>query len=54
MVPIRGKANLFELMGKYDHLAGGSMHVDVTGVLADDKHVMTFMRGRGPAARQVT
>lgn len=46
VVPIRGKAQLFELLGKYDEIAGGSMHVDLDSVLADDEHVMTFMRGR--------
>jgi ketosteroid isomerase-like protein len=44
-VRVQGKANLFETLGKYDELAGGTMHVDIESVLADDEHVITFMRG---------
>jgi ketosteroid isomerase-like protein len=45
-VRIEGKPNLFAVLQKYDEVAGGTMHVDVTSVLADDTHVMLFCRGR--------
>jgi ketosteroid isomerase-like protein len=42
---IRGRSAFFDVMKQWDQFAGGTMHVDVEAIIADDEYAMVFCRG---------
>jgi hypothetical protein len=42
---IRGSKAYLENLKKFDEYAGGTMHVDLETILADDEYAMVFFRG---------
>ena len=44
-VALRGRSELVNIFKAMDQLSGGTQHVEPESILADDEHVMVFMRG---------
>jgi hypothetical protein len=48
-----GHAGILGFLARVSQLTGGSFHLDLEAVLADDSHAVAFFRGRGQRGERV-